>query len=40
MKPNFEVRPKMVAHLDLAQGHPCVSVPALFGWSFERTALK
>jgi hypothetical protein len=24
MRPNFEVRPRAVAHLALAQGHPCV----------------
>jgi hypothetical protein len=26
MRPNFEVRPKAIAHLVLAQGHPCVRV--------------
>ncbi len=24
MRPNFEVRPGAVAHLALAQGHPCL----------------
>ena len=31
MKPNFEVRPGVVAHLALAQGHPCSLATSLIG---------